>query len=81
MKDNTDIKPIYLTSSQRTTLIVYILMTTKYREDEIKTWHELTAAINNDGTPKYIHAEGNAKFCEKMHEDLDVIIKTIEGES
>lgn len=77
-RNNEKIKAIKLTISQCSTLICYLLMTTQYRKNEVETWRELSKKVNKDGTPKYIHAESNARFWKKMHEDLEVIRNIIE---
>jgi len=71
-------RTIMLTNEQASTLGVYILLTTKYREDEIKASHELAQLKNEDGTPTYSNMGSNAEWWEKTHNELEIIRRVIE---
>lgn len=71
-------KTITLSDEQASTLVCYILLTTKYREDEIKACQRLAQLKNEDGTPAYLNMASNAKWWENAHNELELIRKTIE---
>lgn len=50
-----------LTSEQRATLIAYILMTTKMREEEAAAWDKLAEEKTAGGQPRFRHAAANAQ--------------------
>ena len=51
-----------LTAEQCSKLSLYILMTTKTREGEARTWEKLAEEKKGGRLPKYIHAADNAQF-------------------
>lgn len=52
-----------LTSEQRATLIAYILMTTKMREEEAAAWDKLAEEKTAGGQPRFRHAAENCDNC------------------
>lgn len=68
-----------LTSEQRSKLSLYILMTTKTREDEAEAWEKLAEEKNEDGSPKYVHAADNARFWKELDADLNEILRVLEA--
>ena len=71
-------RTITLTNEQASTLGAYILLTTKYREAEIKASHELAQLKNEDGTPTYTNMGSNAEWWRKTHDELEIIRRAIE---
>ena len=66
-------REVTLTNGQWNTLTTYILMTTKYREKEVKAWEELA----KEGSMKC--AASNAEFMRGMIKELEIIRKEIDG--
>lgn len=66
-----------LTAEQCSKLSLYILMTTKTREDEAAAWEKLAEEKNEDGSPKYVHAADNARFWRELDADLREILREI----
>lgn len=64
---------VELTQEQVNTLVCYILTTTRHREKEREAWEELAKEMNEDGTPKFKHAESNAEYYAKLEEKLTEI--------
>lgn len=77
MSDKQEYCKIKLSQDERMKLDIFLLMTTRYREDEMKAWEELSKEKNEDGTPVYKNAEGNARwwreFCEAIPHIRDAI--------
>ena len=66
-----------LTIKQYYRLSLYIYMTTQTREDTAAYWEELAEEKNEDGSPKYIHAAGNAQFWRELDADLHKILQDL----
>lgn len=67
-----------LTSEQRTTLIAYILMTTKMREEEAEAWEKLAEEKTADGQPRFRHAASNAQYWRQLQTELTEIVGILE---
>lgn len=67
-----------LTSEQRTTLIAYILMTTKMREEEAEAWEKLAEEKTADGQPRFRHAASNAQYWRRLQTELTEIVGILE---
>lgn len=70
---------VELTQEQANTLFCYILMTTQYREREREAWEELAKEMNEDGTPKFKHAESNAEYYAKLEKELTEIKEILDN--
>lgn len=68
-----------LTSEQRATLIAYILMTTKMREEEAAAWDKLAEEKTADGQPRFRHAAANAQYWRELQTKLTEIIGILEA--
>lgn len=66
-------KTVTLTNELCSTLQCYILMTTKHREGELKTWEELAQETDENGAPKFKNAASNAQFWRDMEIQLQQI--------
>lgn len=66
MSDKQNYCKIKLSQDDRTRLDIFLLMTTKYRQEEMKAWEELSKEKNEDGTPVYKNAEGNARWWREL---------------
>ncbi|MCI8548377.1 MAG: hypothetical protein HFJ38_05760 [Bacilli bacterium] len=62
MSENQKLCKIELLEDDKMKLDMFLLMTTKYRQEEMETWKELSKERNQDGTPVYKNAESNAKW-------------------
>ncbi len=71
-------KNITLTHEQANFLACYILITTNHRKEAADTWKKLAEEKNDDGTPKYKNAAGNASWWEESEERLTEIRKIID---
>ena len=72
-------RSVTLTNDEWSKLVCYILMTTKYREDERDGWMKLAAERNPSGTPVFPNAQANADYWTKLDEVLVGIKKKIDG--
>ena len=70
-------KTIQLTDDQMSLMNFYILMTTKYREDEIKACSELAQEKKEDGSIKYPSMKSNAEWWENTNRELNYISTVI----
>ena len=70
---------VELTKEQANTLVCYILMTTQHRTREREAWEKLAKEMNEDGTPKFKHAESNAKYYAKLEEELTEIKEILDN--
>jgi hypothetical protein len=68
-----------LTSEQRATLIAYILMTTKMREEEAAAWDKLAEEKTAGGQPRFRHAAANAQYWRELQTKLTEIIGILEA--
>lgn len=75
-----------LTSEQRATLIAYILMTTKMREEEAAAWERLaeekTAGERQrfqGERPRFQHAAANAQYWRELQTKLTEIVEILEA--
>ena len=70
-------KTITLTNELCNTLQCYILMTTKYRESELKAWEELAQETDENGASKFKNAASNAQFWRDMGPQLQQILEAL----
>lgn len=70
-------KTVTLTNELCNTLQCYILMTTKHREGELKTWEELAQETDENGAPKFKNAASNAQFWRDMGPQLQQILEAL----
>ncbi len=70
-------KTVTLTNGLWNDLQVYILMTTKHREGELKAWEELAQETDENGTPKFKNAASNAQFWRDMEPQLQQILEAL----
>ncbi len=68
-----------LTSEQRATLMAYILMTTKMREEEAAAWDKLAEEKTAGGQPRFRHAAANAQYWRELQTKLTEIIGILEA--
>lgn len=69
--------PVILTNDQISALTVYLLTTTRARQDEVETWERLAAETQPDGTPRYQNAAANADYCRTQAAAVESILATI----
>jgi hypothetical protein len=72
-------KKITLTDEQASTLSVFLLVTTKFREGEIEACRSLAKEKNEDGSPKLPNMASNAEWWEATHKEIENIIKAVDG--
>lgn len=70
-------KTVTLTNGLWNDLQIYILMTTKHREGELKAWEELAQETDENGEPKFKNAASNAQFWRDMEPQLQQILETL----
>jgi hypothetical protein len=70
-------KTITLTAKQASLLATYILITTKYREDQIAACAKLAEEKNGDGTPRYPAMSSNADWWRETHTEMERIYQII----
>lgn len=73
-------KTVTLTKGQWNSLTIYLIMSARYREEEKVSWEKLAAEKDENGNPKFKHAESNTRFWEEIIETIKVIRKCIDGE-
>ncbi|MDR0924191.1 MAG: hypothetical protein LBN31_07565 [Hungatella sp.] len=73
-------KTVTLTKGQWSSLTIYLQISSRYREDEAKSWEKLAEELDEEGNPKYKNAHSNAKFWEEMNETIKSIKSKIDGE-
>lgn len=69
--------PVILTNDQISTLTVYLLTTTRARQDEVETWERLVAETKPDGTPQYKNAATNADYCRAQSTDIESVLAAL----
>lgn len=69
--------PVILTNDQIFALTVYLLTTTRARQDKVETWERLAAETKPDGTPQYKNAAANADYCRTQSADIESILSTL----
>ena len=69
--------PVILTNDQLSALTVYLLTTTRARQDEVETWERLAAETKPDGTPQYKNAAANADYCRTHAAAIESILATL----
>lgn len=69
--------PVILTNDQISTLTVYLLTTTRARQDEVETWERLAAETKPDGTPQYKNAAANADYCRAQSTDIESVLSAL----
>ena len=72
-------RSVTMTNGQWAMLQCYLLMTTHYREDEIRTWTDLAQEKKEDGTPRYKNAESNARFWIDLSSEINQALKKIDA--
>lgn len=70
---------ITLTEKQLEKLKSYLNMQKQTRTREQNSWEENAKEKNPDGTPKYKHAEGNAKWWAETNAVLDEVVEVLNG--
>lgn len=71
-------RAVTLTNDQWNTLVCYILSTTQHRKGEREAWESLAKETNEDGSPRFKNAAGNAEYYAELEVKLGEIIKEIE---
>ena len=71
------LRTVTLTADQWNTLYFYLLTSTKYRNGEIEAWERLALEMNEDGSPKFIHAADNARYLRDQEKTLHEIAQSI----
>ncbi|MEG1492582.1 MAG: hypothetical protein RR394_10060 [Oscillospiraceae bacterium] len=69
---------IYLEEKHAAKLQMFLLMTTKFREDELATWEKLANERNSDGTVKFPYAKDNADFWKETIYMISEVMKAID---
>lgn len=69
--------PVILTNDQLSTLTVYLLTTTRARQDKVETWERLAAETKPDGTPQYKNAAANADYCRAQAAAIESILAAL----
>lgn len=72
-------KTITLPLDQMNSLYCFLLLTTGYRKSERESWESLAKEMNEDGTPKFPNAAGNARFWAEMQEIADNVCRVIDN--
>ena len=65
-----------LTPEQASTLETYLLITTKYREDEIEACKKLSEEVDDDGKQRFPNMAANAVWWEETHQIIEDILKS-----
>ena len=68
-----------LTEEELFQLALYLDLTDSFRRESIETWENLSSETNDDGTPRYKHAAGNASFFRKQCAIIEQIRQKIEA--
>ena len=68
---------VKLTHKEWNELHTFILMTNTWRSSEIEAYEKLAKEKDENGNPKFVHAESNAQFFREMNERLKKIQKEI----
>ena len=68
---------VTLTEKQIDKLKCYLNMQKQTRIREQNSWKESAKEKNPDGTPKYKHAEGNAKWWAETNAVLDEVVEVL----
>ncbi|MEG1562177.1 MAG: hypothetical protein RR365_00790 [Bacteroides sp.] len=72
-------RTIKLTDEQANILVCYLLITTDYRKEETEACQRLSQEKNEDGKLRFPNMEGNARWWEKAHAEIDEIRKAIDA--
>ncbi len=67
-----------LTENQKIKLRMFLLMTTKYREGERKTWGELSKELNENGEIVFKNAVSNFDWWTDLEKEINIIIKMLQ---
>lgn len=71
-------RTVTLTNDLWLSLEMYLLMTTKHREEEAATWRKLSQEMEEDGvTPKFKNAASNADYWDEQLKKLSIIEKAV----
>ncbi len=71
---------VKMTNQQWSSLSMYLIMTTQYRNGERKSWSELAKQKDENGQVEFPNAASNTEFWDMMNELIDnVAIKAIDG--
>ena len=70
---------VTFTKEQAEKLKRYLDMQKQVRIREQNSWEESAKEKNPDGTPKYKHAEGNAKWWAETNAILDEVAEVLNG--
>lgn len=68
-----------LTYEEKSGIICYVLMTTKYRENERKTWEKLAEEKDESGAPRFKNAAENARYYAELEDKLAAIVAKLGG--
>lgn len=71
-------KSVTLTNAQWSRLTTYLLLSTKHREGERDAWKSLAEEKNEDGTPTFKNAAGNAAYWQEVIDDIETIRQVID---
>jgi len=71
-------RTITLTDEQATLLTMYILISTKYREREIKACGELGQEKTADGNPMFPNRAADAEWWIRLHHEIERIRRIID---
>ena len=79
MDNKQDYYKIKLSQEDKIKLDFFLTITTNYRENELKAWQEFSKEKNEDGTPVYKNAMGNAKWWGDLCESVIRIKEAIKN--
>lgn len=66
-------KIVTLTDEQASTLEVYLLITTKYRQGEFETCESLSRELDENGSSRFPKMKGNAEWWKQTNETIEEI--------
>jgi hypothetical protein len=70
-------RTLTLTNEQWANLGTWLLVTKEYGLYEVDKWQEMAQEVNEDGTPKFPRAKGNAEFYQAKLEQMEEIRKIV----
>lgn len=68
---------ICLEDEQASRLQTFLLMTTRYREQEVESWETLAQERDDGGAVKFPNASGNADFWKETITIISAVIEAI----
>ena len=72
-------KVVTLTDAQASTLSIYILITAKYRQDEIRASKTLELEKDPDGSPTFPNSSSNAEWWRNACRELEDIVLQVDN--